>query len=266
MAVRPSHRGGAPDNAASEPRPVSVRLRNGARFFFVTGAMPCPYLTDRVERRVVTELVTADAERAYDALSRAGFRRSHGLAYAPACPDCNSCVPVRVRVREFKRSRSQRRVWNLNADLLVETLSPLATAEQFTLFAAYQKSRHGDGDMARMEYYDYQALVEETPVPTDVVEFRGPEGRLLGVSLLDRLAEGYSAVYSVFDPKEHRRSLGKYMILWSIEEARRLGLPHVYLGFWIAESPKMAYKSAFRPLEAHDARGWRQIEIADEVP
>jgi arginine-tRNA-protein transferase len=226
--------------------------------------MPCPYLKDRAERRVVTELAAADAERAYETLSRAGFRRSHGFAYAPACPECNSCVPVRVRAPEFKRSRSQRRVWNLNADLLAETLTPVATTEQFALFTAYQTSRHGDGDMARMEFFDYQALVEDTPVPTDIIEFREPEGRLLGVSLLDRLADGYSAVYSVFDPKEYRRSLGRYMILWSIEEARKLGLPYVYLGFWIAESSKMAYKSSFRPLEAHDACGWRTIENTDE--
>lgn len=234
-----------------------------ARFFFSTSPLPCPYLPGRQERRVVTELIGRNASNMHDCLSDGGFRRSHSIAYAPACPSCDACAAVRVLAREFSPSRSQRRVRHRNGDLTVEETSVIATQEQYALFTRYQRRRHGDGDMSRMDFFDYQALVEDTPVETSVVEFREPGGGLVAVCLMDMMETGLSAVYSFFDPNLSGRSLGSYMILWLIGRARELGLAHVYLGFWIAESPKMAYKTKFRPIEIRRPEGWF---LFDETP
>jgi arginyl-tRNA--protein-N-Asp/Glu arginylyltransferase len=130
------------------------------------------------------------------------------------------------------------------------------------LFRRYQRTRHGGGEMARMDFADYQMLIEETPVDTFVVEFRNRGGMLVGACLTDRLADGFSAVYSFFDPEEPRRSLGTWMILWLVERAAQLCLPYVYLGFWVAGCSKMSYKASFRPLEGYTAEGWQMIDRA----
>ncbi|MCH7937522.1 MAG: arginyltransferase [Proteobacteria bacterium] len=232
---------------------------HNARFFFATAPMPCPYLPGRIERRVVTELVGRDALAVHDQLSLAGFRRSHNIAYAPACPGCQACHAVRVRAGEFSPSRSHKRILNRNSHLRVEEKAPEATDEQFAVFAAYQDSRHAGGDMAKMDSRDYQALVEDTPVESSLVEFRHPDGILVAGCLVDRVENGLSAVYSFFDPELHRDSLGTYMILWMIGRARELNLRYVYLGFWIAGSSKMSYKAKFQPLEARKPDGWRTL-------
>jgi arginine-tRNA-protein transferase len=226
------------------------------RFFFATAPLPCPYLPGRLERRVVTELVGRDAAGLHETLTEAGFRRSHGIAYAPACPDCRACVPVRVVVPAFQRTRSQRRVWCANAELAAGERPPAATLEQFDLFARYQQSRHAFGDMSKMDFLDYEALVEDTPVNSAMVEFRDPDRSLVGACLMDRMQGGLSAVYSFFDPRFGARSLGTYMVLWLIERARALGLDYVYLGYWIAGCSKMSYKARFQPLEAATPAGW----------
>ena len=232
---------------------------HSTQFFFATAPLPCPYLPGRVERRVVTELVGRDVAALHDALSVAGYRRSHGIAYAPACPDCTACVAARIVVDGFTPSRSQRRVWNINAAVRAEETQRLATEEQFALFAAYQNSRHADGEMARMDFLDYRALVEDNPVDTAIVEFRDPSHSLLGTCVVDRLGSGLSAVYSFFDPALSRRSLGTYMVLWMVERARALGLRYVYLGFWVADCAKMSYKASFQPLEGYTPEGWRLL-------
>lgn len=229
---------------------------SAAKFFFATAPMPCPYLPGRMERRLVTELIGRDASAMHDVLSISGFRRSHTIAYSPACPGCDGCVPVRIVARDFKPSRTQRRVWAVNGDLGIEENPPVATDEQFELFAEYQKTRHAGGDMERMEQRDYQALVEDTTVETMIAEFRDPDGKLVAACLTDRLGDGLSAVYSYFDPNVPKRSLGVYMILWLVERAREFGLDHVYLGFWIADCAKMSYKTKFRPLERYSTDGW----------
>ena len=226
------------------------------RFFFATAPLPCPYLPGRVERRVVAELVGRNAATLHDSLSHAGFRRSHRIVYAPACPGCNACIAVRVIVDEFQRSASQRRVWNGNLDIRAAESPATATEEQYALFAAYQNSRHAQGDMAKMDVLDYQALVEDTVVDTFVAEFRDADRRLVAACLADRLKDGLSAVYSYFDPALARHSLGTYMILWLIERARELGLAYVYLGYWIEDCKKMSYKAKFRPVEAVGPDGW----------
>lgn len=240
------------------------------RFFFATAPLPCPYVPGRIERRVVTELLGRDAAALHDGLSEAGFRRSHNIAYAPACPSCQACRAVRILVPRFVPSRSQRRIWKRNADLSVMEAAPIATDEQYAVFSAYQDSRHGDGEMAKMDFRDYQALIEDTPVETSLVEFRDKDRTLVAACLMDRVENGLSAVYSFFDPKSHQNSLGNYMILWMIERAGGLGLKYVYLGFWIADCPKMSYKSKFKPLETLSTEGWyiheEEDSTADPVP
>ena len=235
---------------------------NGPRrpqFFYTTAPLPCPYVAGRVERKVVTEINGADAEEVHDRLSRAGFRRSHNIAYAPVCPNCNACVPIRIPVGRFQPGRTLRKCLRTNADVEGFEVPAHATTEQFALFQRYQAARHLEGDMAGMTFYDYRAMVEDTPIDTFLVEFREPDDRLVGACLTDRLGDGLSAVYSFFDPELDRRSLGSFSVLWLIERARLLELPYIYLGYWVADSRKMAYKARFRPSEVLSGGVWREL-------
>ena len=233
------------------------------RFFFGTRVLPCPYIQGRQERKVVTDLSGPHAADLYERMSRAGFRRSHGLAYRPACPQCNACVPIRIRAGDFEMTRSVRRVARMNADLAAEDLGAVATMEHYRLFARYQRSRHGGGDMSSMTFNDYRAMVEDSPVDTRIIEFRAPDGTLVAAMLADRLGSSLSAVYSFFAPELARRSLGTHMVLWLVEHARAHGLAHVYLGYWIAESGKMSYKVRFRPVEILGPDGWTVYQAAE---
>lgn len=223
--------------------------------FFATSAVPCPYLPDRAERKLIIEL-GGNTAALFDELSRAGFRRSHRFAYRPACRVCDACVPVRIVVAKFLHTRSTRRVRNANRDLCGSLAGARATPEQFRLFAAYQRARHGDSEMATMTYADFRGMVEDSPVQTHMAEFRDPAGTLIAASLIDLLDDGISAVYSFYDPRQAKRSLGTWSILWLVEECRRRDLPFVYLGYWVAGSPKMAYKARFPALEQLTAAGW----------
>jgi len=229
------------------------------QFFYTTAPLPCPYLPGRTERKIVTELSGTEAEALHERLSRAGFRRSHNIAYAPVCPGCQACVPIRVVSEDFAPDRTQRRILRANADLTISEMPARATAEQFSLFQRYQKNRHADGDMAAMGYYDYRAMIEDTPISTGILEFRDAQDRLLGACLTDWLADGLSAVYSFFDTDEDKRSLGTFAVLWLVGRARSLGLPYVYLGYWVPESRKMAYKARFRPSEILISGAWHRL-------
>ena len=241
---------------------MSYRLPRRPQFFYTTAPLPCPYLAGRTERKVVTEITGPDADALHDRLSRAGFRRSHNIAYAPVCPSCQACIPIRIPVATFQPGRTLRKIWRANALLEGFEVPARATAEQFQLFQRYQTARHGDGDMATMSFYDFRAMVEDTPIETFIVEFRDPDDRMISACLTDRLGDGLSAVYSFFAPALERRSLGTHAILWLIERARLLGLPYVYLGYWVPESRKMAYKSRFRPAEVLAGGAWRMLTEA----
>jgi arginyl-tRNA--protein-N-Asp/Glu arginylyltransferase len=231
------------------------------QFFFTTAPLPCPYLPDRLERKLVTELSGGPQSRAlHETLSRAGFRRSHAIAYAPVCAGCRACVPVRIDVKGFALSRPFRKVLRRNGDLTAERVPARASGEQYRLFTRYQQERHAGSDMALMGYYDFRSMVEDSPIDTFLVEFRGPDRRLAAACLADAMSDGLSAVYSFYDPDLEKRSLGSLMILWLIEEALAKGLPYVYLGYWIAESPKMSYKSRFQPIEAFGPGGWEPVQ------
>jgi arginyl-tRNA--protein-N-Asp/Glu arginylyltransferase len=233
--------------------------------FFLTPGGPCPYLPGRTERKVFARLNGPLAQPLNEALTHSGFRRSQMIAYRPACDGCSACVSVRIVASEFAPSRSQKRLSRRNADLLRGEAAAEATREQFALLRAYLDSRHSGGGMSDMGLFDYVAMVEETPVSTHIVEYRGPGAdgqppRLLACALTDVLRDGLSMVYSFFHPGEESRSLGTHMILDHVAAARARGLHYVYLGYWIRGSAKMHYKSRFRPLEALGADGWLRLQ------
>jgi arginine-tRNA-protein transferase len=238
---------------------MAVQSRPAPKLFMVTSELPCPYLPGRFERKLVTELTGAGAQDQYELLSRAGFRRSHSIAYRPACTGCSACVPVRIVVAEFQLAGSLARIRRRNSDLTLSITLPRATREQYALFGQYLDHRHGDGEMAGMDFRDYRAMVEDTAVDSRMLELRDSSDTLLAACLADWSSDGVSAVYSFFAPEAARRSLGSDMILRLIEVARNDHLPYVYLGYWIQNSRKMAYKSRFRPLEVFGAAGWRLL-------
>lgn len=243
---------------------MSVIESRGRRLvqFYRSGPMPCPYLPDRVERKLFTRLPGPDMARYNSPLSRAGFRRSHDIVYRPVCPGCRACVPVRIPVHRVEWTRSLRRVRARNADLVFEEKPAQATVEHYGLFMRYQRSRHGESEMARMGPADYAAMVEEGGIGASMFTLRTADGRLIGAILADVLDDGFSAVYSFFEPKDADRSLGTELVLRLVRHARDLGLGHVYLGYWVGGSQKMAYKTRFRPLEALGAEGWSDLAPA----
>ena len=231
--------------------------------FYVTAPQPCPYLAGRLERKLFTHLTHDKPLALVDNLLKGGFRRSQNIAYMPYCEGCQACISVRVLVDEFKPGRSLRRVLEANGDLTVRRLRSIPTTEQYALFRAYIDARHSDGGMADMTVLDYAMMVEDSIIDTFVSEYRlEPNGEardqrpLLATALCDRLSDGISMVYSFYDPGLPRRGLGTYMILDHIDYARRLGLPYLYLGYWIQGSPKMSYKRRFQPQEQLTGNGW----------
>ena len=232
------------------------------RPFYLTMPAPCPYLPDQLEQRVVSELRRDGDGALFDRLSEAGFRRSMGWMYRPACPFCQACVPVRIPAADFAWTRGFRKTLKRSADLTFEEQQPRFEEEHYELFRRYVASRHGDGGMAHMGVAEYREMVESSPGNAMLVTFRDVEGKLVAASLTDRLRSGLSGVYKYFEPEMDRRSLGTFIILWHIRRCIEIGLDHVYLGYWIADCRKMAYKTRFRPLEAMTRDGWRPFDQA----
>lgn len=231
--------------------------------FYVTAPQPCPYLAGRMERKLFTALQGENAARLNDSLSKQGFRRSQNVLYRPSCAECSACLSARVRVADFNPSKSQRRADRRNSDLNRNALSPWATEEQYSLFRDYLDSRHAEGGMADMDIFEFAAMIEETPVKSCVIEYTAqkPDGvrELAAVCLTDVLEDGLSMVYSFFDPARASDSLGTYVILDHIRIAQEVGLPYVYLGYWVPGSPKMGYKAKFSALEIYTNGAWRDI-------
>ncbi len=239
--------------------------------FYLTAPSPCPYLPQRDERKVFTHLIGKRAAALNDTLTQSGFRRSQTIAYRPACENCRACVSVRVKADEFVISRNMRRVAEHNADLCGTVVRAEPTSEQYSLFRGYLDARHTDGGMADMTVLDYSMMVEDSHVETRLLEYRvggtaTTPGRLVAVCLSDLLADGLSMVYSFYDPREQARSLGTFMILDHVRRAKRLGLPHLYLGYWVQGSKKMAYKARFLPQERLGMSGWERIESVPRRP
>jgi arginine-tRNA-protein transferase len=237
--------------------------------FFLTAPSPCPYLEGKFERKVFTHLVGERAAEMNDLLTQGGFRRSQNIAYRPACDGCLACVSVRILAGEFEPSRNMKRILHHNADLIGAMNDAEPSTEQYSLFRSYLDARHRRGGMSDMTVLDYAMMVEDTHVNTQIIEYRrrGPDsfitgrghGPLLAVALTDTMADGLSMVYSYYDPAVEDRSLGTFMILDHIQRARAAGLPHVYLGYWVNGSRKMAYKVRFKPQEHLGPKGWERI-------
>ncbi len=213
-------------------------------------------------------LPISDGPTVNDSLTQVGFRRSQTIAYRPACDGCDACVSARIPVRDFSFTRSQERVLAANAGLERNLVEAEATTEQFDLLRRYLDARHPGGGMAEMTWADYIAMVEDTPVRTHVIEYRVPSaddgpGDLAACVLVDLLCDGLSLVYSFFDPRLAKRSLGRFVILDHVLQAQATGLAYVYLGYWVSGSHKMDYKAEYQPLELLKPGGWRLFSAKD---
>lgn len=241
--------------------------------FYLTAPADCPYLENRSERKVFTHLLGSRAPELNDLLTQAGFRRSQNIAYRPSCENCSACVSVRILAGEFQMTRSLRRVWHRNHDLVGFASKAEPSSEQYSLFHDYLDHRHQNGGMSEMSVLDYAMMVEDSHVNTQVIEYRlrgtdtmitgKGEGPLVAAALTDMMSDGVSMVYSFFNPEFADRSLGTYIILDHINRCNTLGLPHVYLGYWVNGSKKMQYKTRFQPQEHLTANGWLRSEIAE---
>ena len=216
-----------------------------------------------------TELTGPHAGELNDALGRIGFRRSQGVAYRPSCAGCTACVSVRIVADEFVPNATQRKLLRRHGDIEITACKAWATDEQFQLLRRYLGTRHPGGGMAGMDEDDYADMIEHSPVNSVIVEYREPsvdgvQGKLIGACLTDRQADGLSMVYSFFAADDaNRPGLGTFIILDHILRARDAGLPFVYLGYWVKGSPRMEYKTRYRPLEVLGPAGWRRLEDTD---
>lgn len=219
----------------------------------------CSYLPERSSTIVFVDPHYLLDSRLYGNFVQQGFRRSGDLVYRPHCRSCTACVPVRIPVQRFRPSRGQKRVWNKNRDITVHAVEPVFNPEHFGLYCRYQSARHPGSSMDDPDPERYMGFLASRQAKTVFYEMRTPDG-LLGVAVVDVLTTGLSAVYTFFDPACISRGLGVYAILWQVAETRRLGLEHLYLGYWIKETPKMAYKTSYQPLEALRNGYWQPLD------
>ncbi len=227
--------------------------------FYASAEHPCSYLPEMSATTLFADPRASMTPQLYSTLSDLGFRRSGEYVYTPHCAQCHACLPMRLPIRDFKPDRSQRRNWKRNQDLEVRILPAQFSDDSFALYQRYIHSRHPDGSMATPDREQAGQFFTSSWSDTRFVAFN-LSGKTLAVAVIDILESGLSAVYTFFDPEAHKRGPGVFAVLWMIEEAKRRGLPYLYLGYLIHESPKMAYKAQYRPFEVFRNGKWQREE------
>jgi arginine-tRNA-protein transferase len=231
--------------------------------FYATQPHECSYLEDR---NAVTLFVDPEAEKTaadYALLSHYGFRRSGNHIYRPHCNGCHACIAIRVAVDYFRPNRNQRRNLRINSDLRIKPVTAAYQDEHFELYKKYLGARHQHGGMDITSPSQYSDFMFSDWSETRLYEIR-LDKQLMAVAVVDEMENALSAVYTFYDPGYQKRSLGRFAVLYEIEESRRLNLPWLYLGYWIKNCRKMVYKEEFQPLEYFSVGKWSS-EIPDNT-
>lgn len=232
--------------------------------FYATPEHDCSYLPGKKATTMFVDPKANLGTHTYSQLSQLGFRRSGNHYYRPHCNDCQACIPVRIPVNQFQPNRSQRRVLNKNKDIQVRMMKPDFHEDHYQLYEKYINHRHADGDMYPASRDQYRSFLVESHSSTRFLEF-SVEEHLLAIAVMDDLEDGFSAIYTFFDPEETARSPGTLAVLWQIQEARRIGKDYVYLGYFIRACQKMSYKTRFRPFEARINDFWMSEQALESI-
>ncbi len=231
--------------------------------FYTTAPYSCSYLKDTVARSQVATPSHAINQTTYSNLVSKGFRRSGSFTYRPFCETCKQCVPVRINTESFSLKKSQKRAWKKHKNLSAKIFKPSFSQEHYSLYTKYQAVRHSGGGMDSDSKEQYKQFLLQSHVNSLLIEFR-EKNKLKMISIIDKLDDGVSSVYTFFDPENKGTSYGIYSIIWQIEYCRSLKLPHLYLGYWIKDSKKMSYKSKFQSLEGLIDGNWIKLTFVGD--